>query len=203
MKIFLDTCEIETIKNLAQIGIVDGVTTNPSIIAKSGKDFEKTIHSICQIVETSVSVEVIAEDYDGMVQEANKLSKIGEQITIKLPITFEGLKACKTLAASNIPVNMTLCFSATQALLAAKAGASYVSPFVGRLDDIGQSGLNLISEICAMYENYPDIGTQIIVASVRNNDHIIQSAKLGADIIALPPKFVAKNDISPFNRKRA
>jgi transaldolase len=201
MKIYLDSCDIELIKKYKELGIVDGITTNPSIIAKSGKDFKKTIHQICNLITTSVSVEVIATDFDNMLKEAEELSNLAPQITIKLPITEDGLKACKVLSNKSIAVNMTLCFSPTQALLAAKCGATYVSPFIGRLDDIGRDGLNLISDICAIFENYPDISTQILAASIRNPIHFIEVAKLGVDVITLPPKFIDTIINNPLTNK--
>lgn len=192
MKLFIDSCDVDLITKYKELGIVDGVTTNPSIISKSGKDFEDIIKSICDIIDTSVSVEVIATNYDDMVKEGRNISKIGSQVTVKLPITYDGLKACHKLSQENIPVNMTLCFSATQALIAAKAGATYVSPFIGRLDDIGMDGLNLIAEICSIFENYPEINTQILAASIRNPLHIIEAGKLGADIATVPANMLDK-----------
>lgn len=190
MKIYLDSCDIEQIKKYKDLGFIDGVTTNPSIIAKSGISFKKVIKEICNIIDTSISVEVMSTDYESMLKEAIKISKIAPQITIKLPITEDGLKACKILSEKAFKVNMTLCFSPLQALLAAKAGATYISPFIGRLDEIGRDGIGLISDICTIYENYPDISTQILAASIRNPIHIIQVAKLGVDVITLPPKLI-------------
>ncbi len=201
MIIYLDCCDIELIKKYKELGIVDGITTNPSIIAKSGKDFKKTINQICSLITTSVSVEVIATDFDNMLKEAEELSNLAPQITIKLPITEDGLKACKVLSNKSIAVNMTLCFSPTQALLAAKCGATYVSPFIGRLDDMGRDGLNLISDICAIFENYPDISTQILAASIRNPIHFIEVAKLGVDVITLPPKLIDTIINNPLTNK--
>lgn len=187
MKFFIDSSSLDIIKYYKEMGLVDGVTTNPSIIAKSGKNIFEVISGICQIIDTSVSVAVLATEFEEMLIEAHKLRSIGNQVTIKLPMTENGIRACYNLSEQNIPVNMTLCFSATQALIAAKAGAAYISPFIGRLDDIGQFGMDLISDICAIYENYPAINTQIIAASIRHPLHIIEVAKIGVDIITLPP----------------
>lgn len=190
MQFFLDTCDIEQIKDLNDLGLVDGITTNPSIIAKSGLDFLSTIKDICEIVKGSVSAEVLSTDFKGMIAEARELLKIGKQITIKVPLTLDGLKACKLLSSEGHKVNVTLCFSAAQALLAAKAGASYVSPFIGRLDDIGEDGLQLIQEICTMLKNYPELKTKVLVASVRSVKHVIEAAKIGADVATIPPSIV-------------
>lgn len=190
MKIYIDSCDIDQIKKYKDLGFVDGVTTNPSIIAKSGRDFKKVITEICNIIDTSISVEVISTDYKNMLKEAEEFSKIAPQITIKLPITEDGLMACKILSEKAFKVNMTLCFSPLQALLAAKAGATYVSPFIGRLDDMGRDGIDLIADICSIFENYSDISTQILAASIRHPIHIIQAAKLGVDVITLPPQLI-------------
>lgn len=190
MKFFVDTANIGEITELAQTGLLDGVTTNPSLIAKSGGDFIETIREICSIVQGDVSAEVIATDYDGMMIEANKLKKIAKNVVIKLPLTWDGLRACKNLTDKGTKVNVTLCFSANQAILAAKAGATYISPFVGRLDDIGQDGMELIADICQIYENYPDFETQVLVASIRNPIHLLQSAKIGAHVATLPASVI-------------
>ena len=187
MKFFVDTADIEDIKALAATGMVDGVTTNPSLIAKSGQDFKQLIGDICAIIDGPVSAEVAATDTAGMLAEAEVLSAIAENVCIKVPLTWDGLAATKALSAKGVKTNVTLCFSANQALLAAKAGASYISPFVGRLDDIGSSGMDLIADICQIYDNYPDIETEVLVASVRSPEHIRQSALLGADVATLPP----------------
>lgn len=187
MKFFVDTADIEDIKALAATGMVDGVTTNPSLIAKSGQDFKQLIGDICAIIDGPVSAEVAATDTAGMLAEAEVLSAIAENVCIKVPLTWDGLAATKALSAKGVKTNVTLCFSANQALLAAKAGASYISPFVGRLDDIGSSGMDLIADICQIYDNYPDLETEILVASVRSPEHIRQSALLGADVATLPP----------------
>ena len=201
MKIYLDSCDVEAIRKYKELGIVDGVTTNPSIIAKSGRNFKTVITEICEIIDTSVSVEIMATEYKTMLAEAGKFADIAPQITIKLPITEDGLRACKILAEKSIAVNMTLCFSPTQALLAAKVGATYVSPFIGRLDDMGRDGLDLIADICTIYGNYPDISTQILAASIRNPIHIIEVAKLGVDVVTLPPKLISTMINNPLTEK--
>ncbi|WHQ46784.1 MAG: fructose-6-phosphate aldolase [Candidatus Midichloria sp.] len=187
MKIFLDTCDIGIIRRYYEMGFVDGITINPSIIAHSGLSIFKAVTAICETIKTSISVEVISSEIEGMFREAMEYCKLGEQITIKLPITKNGLITCKKLSSRGINVNMTLCFSPSQAILAAKMGAEYVSPFIGRLDDIGQNGLKLIADICEIYSNYPSIKTKIIVASIRNTEHFIESARLGADIATISP----------------
>jgi len=201
MKIYIDSCDVDQIKKYNDLGFVDGVTTNPSIIAKSGRDFKKVIKEICNVIDTSISVEVISTNYENMLKEAEEFSKIAPQITIKLPITEDGLRACKILSEKAFKVNMTLCFSPLQALLAAKAGATYVSPFIGRLDDMGRDGIDLIADICAIYENYPDISTQILAASIRHPIHIIRAAKLGVDVITLPPKLIEAMINNPLTDK--
>lgn len=185
MKIFIDTANINEIREANSLGIVDGVTTNPSLIAKEGKDFIEVVKEICSIVDGPVSAEVVSLKADDMVKEARPLAKIHKNIVIKIPLTAEGLKATKTLSKEGIKTNVTLCFSATQALLAAKAGATYVSPFIGRLDDISQTGMDLIRDIRTIYSNYK-FKTEIIVASVRNPVHVLEAAKLGADIATIP-----------------
>jgi len=190
MKFFIDTANIDEIKELAELGLVDGVTTNPSLVAKTGKDFKETLKEICSIIPGSVSAEVAATSYEEMLKEAEELCKIAKNITIKLPLTWDGLRACKYLSNKGIEVNVTLCFSASQALLAAKCGATYISPFIGRHDDIGHDGLDLISDIRSIYYNYPELNTKILVASVRHPIHLIESAKMGADIATIPPKVV-------------
>ncbi|WP_035242462.1 fructose-6-phosphate aldolase [Desulfobacter vibrioformis] len=185
MKFFIDTANIEQIKDANDMGMVDGVTTNPSLIAKEEGEFKDIIAQICKIVDGPVSAEVISLEYEGMVTEARELVKIADNIAVKIPMTVEGLKAVKTLSAEGIKTNVTLVFSALQALMAAKAGATYVSPFVGRLDDLAQEGMGLIEEIVQIYTNY-DFDTQIIVASVRSQLHVLQSALIGADIATIP-----------------
>lgn len=185
MKFFIDTANIEQIKDANDMGMVDGVTTNPSLIAKEDGEFKDIIAQICEIVDGPVSAEVISLEYEGMVAEARELVKIADNIAVKIPMTVEGLKAVKTLSAEGIKTNVTLVFSALQALMAAKAGATYVSPFVGRLDDLAQEGMGLIEEIVQIFTNY-DFDTQIIVASVRSQLHVLQSALMGADIATIP-----------------
>jgi transaldolase len=188
MLFYLDSCDAEEIEELSELGLIAGVTTNPSLVAKSKSDFISLLKDICKIIKTSVSAEVISEHSDGMLKEAEKLLKVGEQITIKLPLTLEGLRACKILSSQKVKVNTTLCFSPAQALLAANAGATYVSPFMGRLEDNGQSGYQLIKDIHTIYKNYDYIKTKILVASVRNTNHIVDAAKIGADIATVPSK---------------
>ena len=187
MKFFVDTADTAEIKSLAASGLLDGVTTNPSLIAKSGRKILDVVAEICAIVEGPVSAEVAATDYEGMMREAAVLKKIATNVTIKLPLTPDGLRACKTLTGEGVQTNVTLCFSAAQALLAAKAGATFVSPFVGRLDDIGQDGMALIADIVAIYRNYSALKTEVLVASIRHPIHVVESAKLGAHVATLPP----------------
>ena len=189
MKFFADTAEIADIKELQDTGLLDGVTTNPSLVKKSGRDFIEVVKEIASICPGPVSAEVVALDHAGMMKEAETLRKIADNIAIKVPLTIDGLKSCKALTSDGTMVNVTLCFSANQALLAAKAGATFISPFVGRLDDIGQPGMELIGDIRMIYGNY-DFATQILVASVRNPIHILDSAKLGADVMTAPPSVI-------------
>ncbi|WP_163335989.1 fructose-6-phosphate aldolase [Desulfopila sp. IMCC35008] len=189
MKFFIDTANIEEIKKGVEMGMVDGVTTNPSLIAKEDKPFEEIIKEICEIVEGPVSAEVVSLEADGMVAEARELVKISDKIVIKIPMITEGIKAVKRLTAEGIKTNVTLVFSAAQALLAAKAGATYVSPFVGRLDDIGVQGMELISDIVTVYDNY-GYQSEVIVASVRSPQHVTDSALIGADIATIPLKVI-------------
>ena len=186
MKFFIDTADINEIKELAATGMVDGVTTNPSLAAKSGKKFLDLVREICAIVPGPVSAEVTALDYATMMKEAAVLRKIATNVTIKVPLTPDGLKACKSLSSDGVMVNVTLCFSPAQALLAAKAGASFISPFVGRLDDIGSDGMALIDDICTIYRNY-DFKTEVLVASIRHPMHIVEAAKIGAHVSTMPP----------------
>jgi transaldolase len=185
MKFFIDTADVNEIREAHALGLVDGVTTNPSLIAKAGRNFKEVITEITQIVDGPISAEVVALDHDGMIREAEELAAIHPNIVVKVPMTTEGLKAVKTLAAEGIKTNVTLIFSAMQALLAAKAGATYVSPFVGRLDDISQDGMNLIEDIRTIFDNY-GYTAEIIVASVRNPVHVLNSALLGADVATIP-----------------
>ena len=189
MKFFADTAEIADIRELQDTGLLDGVTTNPSLVKKSGRDFIEVVKEIASICPGPVSAEVVALDYDGMMKEAETLRKIADNIAIKVPLTIEGLKTCKALTGEGTMVNVTLCFSANQALLAAKAGATFISPFVGRLDDIGQPGIELIADIRMIYDNY-DFATQILVASVRHPMHVVEAAKIGADVMTAPPKII-------------
>jgi transaldolase len=187
MKFFVDTADTAEIKLLAASGLLDGVTTNPSLIAKSGRKILDVVAEICSIVPGPVSAEVAATDYDGMMREAAVLRKIAPNVAVKLPLIPDGIRACKTLTDAGVMVNVTLCFSAAQALLAAKAGATFVSPFVGRLDDIGQDGMELIADILTIFNNYPALRTEVLVASVRHPIHVVQAAKLGAHVATLPP----------------
>lgn len=189
MKFFADTAIIDDIRDLADAGLLDGVTTNPSLIAKSGRNFLEVVAEICEIVEGPVSAEVVALDFEGMMREAEIVRKIADNVAVKLPLTIDGLKACKALTDDGTMVNVTLCFSANQALLAAKAGATFVSPFVGRHDDIGFDGMDLIEDIRLIYDNY-DFGTEILVASVRHPIHVLQAAKIGADVMTAPPAVI-------------
>ena len=185
MKFFIDTANINEIKEAAALGILDGVTTNPSLVSKEGKDFRKLLDEIIKIVDGPISAEVISTDYDGILKEARELAAIHKNIVIKVPLIKEGLKAVKTLTEEGIKTNVTLCFSASQALLAAKAGATYISPFIGRLDDISTSGMELISQVVQIYRNY-DFETQVLVASVRHPLHVVEAALIGADVCTIP-----------------
>jgi transaldolase len=189
MKFFADTAEIAEIRALADDGLLDGVTTNPSLVHKSGRDFIEVVREISALVEGPVSAEVVALDYDGMMREAEVLRRIADNIAVKVPLTPDGLKACKALTTDGTMVNVTLCFSAAQALLAAKAGATFVSPFVGRHDDVGFDGMQLIADIRMIYDNYA-FDTQILVASVRHPVHVVEAAKIGADVMTAPPKII-------------
>ncbi|HVI51710.1 MAG TPA: fructose-6-phosphate aldolase [Candidatus Sulfotelmatobacter sp.] len=188
MKFFIDTAEISEIRDLAATGLVDGVTTNPSLIAKSGRKILDVIAEVCEVVSGPVSAEVAATDFPTMLKEGRKLAKIAKNVAVKVPLTVDGLKTCKALSDEGTMVNVTLCFSAAQALLAAKAGASFVSPFVGRLDDIGQDGMELIADIVGIYDQYPALQTEVLVASVRHPGHVVDAAKLGAHVATIPPK---------------
>jgi transaldolase len=189
MKFFVDTAEVKDIKELADLGLLDGVTTNPSLIAKSGRQFKEVIAEICAIVEGPVSAEVVSLDFEGMMREAADLRKIANNVTVKVPLTLDGLKACKALSSDGCMVNVTLCFSANQALLAAKAGATFISPFLGRLDDIHLDGTELIAEIRQIYDNYA-FDTEILAASVRTPLHVKQVALIGADVATCPPAVI-------------
>ena len=187
MKFFVDTADVAEIKDLAATGLLDGVTTNPTLVAKAGRDFKTIIREICDIVPGPVSAEVAALDAEGMIAEGRILAKIAENVAVKVPLTMDGLKACRVLTGEGTMVNVTLCFSANQALLAAKAGATFVSPFIGRLDDIGLDGMELIREIRTIYDNYVDLGTEILAASIRTVNHVKEAAMIGADVATVPP----------------
>ena len=201
MEFFLDTADVDSIRELSETGLIDGVTTNPSLVAKSGKDFFTILKDISKIVSGPISAEVTALESDGMVAEGQKLAKIAKNIVIKLPLTQEGLKACTKLTKKKIKTNVTLCFSPAQALIAAKSGATYISPFVGRLDDIGENGMELIQKIKDIYSNYPKLNTKILVASVRNMEHVAQAAIIGADVVTLPPKILEELYEHPLTKK--
>lgn len=187
MKFFIDTADLDEIRDLAATGMVDGVTTNPSLIAKSGADFLTRIKEICEVIDGPVSAEVAATDFETMLAEGKHIAKIADNVAVKVPLTEAGLKVCKILSDEGTMVNVTLCFSANQALLAAKAGATFISPFVGRLDDIGHDGMDLIADIIEVYSVYPNIHTEVLVASVRGPNHVMEAAKMGADVATIPP----------------
>jgi transaldolase len=190
MKFFVDTADVAEIKDLAATGLLDGVTTNPSLVAKANRDFKTIVAEICAVVPGPVSAEVASTEYAQMMKEAAVLAKIAKNVTVKLPLTWDGLKACKALTSDGIKTNVTLCFSAAQALLAAKAGATFVSPFIGRIDDIGYDGMALIREIRAIYDNYPALETEILAASIRTVGHVRDAALAGADVATVPPSIL-------------
>jgi len=193
MEIFLDSVDLHEIEKFYRWGVIDGVTTNPSLMAKAGKDLKNILRDICQIVDGDVSIEAVANDYDGMLEQGEKIFEIAKNVVLKLPITEAGIKACKHFSKQGQKVNMTLCFSLNQAILAAKAGAKYVSPFIGRLDDIGKDGLQLIEEIRAAFDNYADNwDTKILAASIRNEYHVKMCALIGADVVTIAPKLMAE-----------
>lgn len=200
MKFFVDTAEIDAIAELNDLGMVDGVTTNPSLILKSGRDILEVTKEICHLVDGPVSAEVVALKADDMIAEGRKLAEIAENITVKLPLTWDGLKACKTLSDEGKMVNVTLCFSANQALLAAKAGATFISPFIGRLDDINLDGMDLIQDIRIIYDNY-GFDTQILAASIRTVNHVLDAARIGADVMTAPPEVIKKLVSHPLTDK--
>lgn len=200
MKFFVDTAEVDQIRELAELGMVDGVTTNPSIIMQSGRDIKEVTAEICSIVDGPVSAETVALDADGMIAEGRELTKIAPNITVKVPLTWAGLKACKVLSGEGYMVNVTLCFSANQALLAAKAGATFISPFIGRLDDMNLDGMDLIADIRTIYDNY-DFKTQILAASIRSANHMSQAALIGADVATAPPAVIKKMADHPLTDK--
>ena len=201
MKFFIDTADIAEIRDLAATGLVDGVTTNPSLIAKSGRNFLDVVREICAVVPGPVSAEVAATDHPTMLAEGRKLAKLAKNVAVKVPLTKDGLKTCKALSAEGTMVNVTLCFSAAQAILAAKAGATFVSPFVGRLDDIGEDGMALIADIVQIYRNYPEFKTQVLVASIRQPMHVVQAAKLGAHVGTIPPAVLRQLFLHPLTDK--
>jgi transaldolase len=201
MKFFIDTADVAEIRDLAATGLVDGVTTNPSLVAKSGRKFLDVVREICDIVPGPVSAEVTATDYATMLQEGRKLAKLAKNVTVKVPLTPDGLKTCKALSSEGTMVNVTLCFSAAQAILTAKAGATFVSPFVGRLDDIGMDGVDLIRDICQIYRQYPAFKTEVLVASVRHPIHVIETAKVGAHVATLPPNVLRQMFQHPLTDK--
>ncbi len=200
MKFFVDTADINEIRSLAETGLLDGVTTNPSLVAKTGRPFRETVAEICAVVEGPVSAEVTATDADGMVTEGRSLAEIADNVTVKVPLTMDGLKACKALTQAGTMVNVTLCFSANQALLAAKAGATFVSPFIGRLDDIGLDGVELISEIRAIYDNF-GFETEVLAASIRTVNHVKDCALAGADVATIPPAIIRQLVSHPLTDK--
>ncbi len=201
MKFFVDTAEIDQIRELADTGLVDGVTTNPSLIHKSGRDFFEVVREICELVEGPVSAEVASTDFPTMLAEGQELATLADNVCVKVPLTPAGLKTCKALNEAGTMVNVTLCFSANQAILAAKAGARFISPFVGRLDDIAIDGMHLIAEICEIYENYPDFTTEVLVASVRSPMHVVDAAKLGAHVATVPPSVLHQMYAHPLTDK--
>jgi transaldolase len=200
MKFFVDTADVDAIRELTELGMVDGVTTNPSLIMKSGRDIKEVTREICEMVDGPVSAETVATDAEGMITEGRELAKIADNITIKVPLTWEGLKACKALSDEGRMVNVTLCFSSTQALLAAKAGATFISPFIGRLDDINLDGMELIADIRTIYDNY-DFKTQILAASIRSINHMAEAARIGADVATAPPAVIHKMAEHPLTDK--
>lgn len=201
MKFFIDTADVAEIRALAETGMVDGVTTNPTLAAKTNRPFLALVEEIAHIVPGPVSAEVVATDYATMLREARLLHKLRSNVTIKVPLTPDGLRVCKTLSADGVMVNVTLCFSAAQAILAAKAGASFVSPFVGRLDDVGTDGMALIADIVAIYRQYPAFRTEVLVASIRHPMHVVQAARMGAHVATLPPKILRQMFDHPLTDK--
>lgn len=191
MKIFLDTANLEAIREYNDMGLVDGITTNPTLLSREGGDPQKAMAAITELIDGDVSLEVIATDYEGMVEEGHRLRKYGDNVVVKCPMTPDGLKACKKLSSEDIPVNVTLVFSPSQAILAAKSGAQYISPFIGRLDDISQDGMGLVEDIIEMLSNY-EYDAEVLVASIRHPMHVVEAAKLGADVVTLPPDVLGK-----------
>ena len=201
MKFFLDTADIDEIRDLAATGLVDGVTTNPSLIAKSGRNFLDVVRDICSVINGPVSAEVAATEFNKMLKEGRKLASLASNVVVKVPLTPDGLKTCKALNQDGIKVNVTLCFSPAQAILAAKAGATFISPFIGRLDDVGTDGMQLIADICEIYSQYSDFSTEVLFASVRHPMHIVESARLGADVVTLPPSVLRQMFNHPLTDK--
>ena len=201
MKFFIDTADLAEIRDLAATGLLDGVTTNPSLVAKTGREFLEVVREICAVVPGPVSAEVTATETAGMIAEGRKLAALARNVAVKVPLTPNGLKACKALSSEGTMVNVTLCFSAAQAILAAKAGASFVSPFVGRLDDVGATGMSLIAEIVAIYRQYPAFKTEVLVASVRHPLHVVEAAKLGAHVATIPPNVLRQMFAHPLTDK--
>jgi len=189
MQIFIDTADIEEIRDAAAMGVIDGVTTNPSLVAKTGRPFKDVLVDICEVVDGPISAEVIATDYDGMIREAHDLAAMHENIVVKIPLIAEGLKAVRTLSEEGIRTNVTLCFSPTQGLLAAKAGATYISPFIGRVDDISGSGMEIVEQLVTLYRNY-GLETQVLAASIRHPVHVVQASMIGADVATIPHKVI-------------
>jgi len=200
MKIFLDTANLESIRKFNDMGLLDGITTNPSLMFKEGGNPKDAMEEITKIIKGDVSLEVVSTEYSGMMEEGKRLRQYGDNVVVKVPMTPDGLKACKSFSSEGIPVNVTLIFSANQALLAAKAGAKYVSPFIGRLDDVGQDGMKLIDDIKKIFKNYPELKTQILVASVRHPVHVVDAAKIGADVVTLPPAVLDKMMLHPLTK---
>ncbi len=201
MRFFVDTADVAEIAELATTGLVDGVTTNPSLVAKTGRPFLEVLAEICRLVEGPVSAEVTATDLDGMLREADRLLAVAPNVCVKVPLTLDGLKACRTLTARGAKVNVTLCFSPAQAILAAKAGATFVSPFVGRLDDVGHEGMQLIADIVEIYRHYPSFRTEVLVASVRHPGHVVEAARLGAHVATMPPAVIRQLFRHPLTEK--
>ena len=201
MKFFVDTAEVDEIRDIAETGLLDGVTTNPSLIAKSGRKFLDVIREICALVDGPVSAEVAATDHETMLSEGRKLAQLAGNVAVKVPLTPDGLKTCRTLADDGVMVNVTLCFSASQSILAAKAGAAFISPFIGRRDDISRDGMGLIADIRQIYDNYPDFTTEILVASIRSPNHVAEAAKIGADVATIPPAVVRQLFSHPLTDK--
>ena len=200
MKIFLDTANLESIRKFNDMGLLDGITTNPSLMSKEEGNPKNAMEEITKIIKGDVSLEVVSTEYSGMMEEGKRLREYGDNVVVKVPMTPAGLKSCKSLSSEGIPVNVTLIFSANQALLAAKSGAKYVSPFIGRLDDVGQDGMTLIKDIKEIFMNYSDFKTQILVASIRHPLHVIDSAKIGADVVTLPPAVLDKMMLHPLTK---